>query len=82
MASNNANAGAGDSGARQKIRSSTKKNAAHLNSRRPPFSQAPARADTFGARQAIQASAFLARRKNSTSGTFPRASAIPAGGAP
>ena len=51
MASDNANAGAGDSGARQKVQHSGK-NAADVNSQHPPLSQAPGRADSFGARQA------------------------------
>jgi hypothetical protein len=47
MASDNANAGAGDSGARQKFRSSTKKNVA-VNSQVPLPSQVPGQVDHFG----------------------------------
>ena len=77
MTSKNANAGAGDSGARQICSTTTKNITAGLNSQRPLFSQAPGRADPFGTRQAIQTCAFMARRRTAAApiaaGAPPRA---------
>jgi hypothetical protein len=61
MPSEDANPATGDRGARQIVRRSGKN--ADLNSQHPLLPQAPGRADTFGARQAVIVAAFMSRRK-------------------